>query len=61
MTSENTITETQAQTFVNKKGPAYVINDASPCEIKHFEGSLYNNGIPNLALISYFSSPTTSY
>lgn len=43
----------EAQTFLNKKGKIYAINIASNDERKHFEGILYNDGIPSFYLINY--------
>lgn len=47
----------EAKVFVSKKGPEYVKNYATSDEREHFEGTIYKKGIPDLVLISYFSTP----
>ncbi len=51
----------EVRNFVRKKGPEYVSALATEEERRHFEGSLYANGVPNLSLISYLVSPVSSY
>jgi len=43
----------EAETFLNKKGKGYAINNASPEERQYFDGILYNKGVPSFALINY--------
>ena len=51
MVSESKIHE--AETFLNKKGKVYAIDIASPEERKHFDGILYNKGVPSFALLNF--------
>lgn len=53
--------EQEARNFVGKNGPSYVQNFATEEEKKHFEGTLYRGGIPELTLLSYMASPASSY
>lgn len=46
----------EANTFLNKKGKVYVIQFASLEEKNYFDGILYNNGIPIIAIINQISS-----
>lgn len=48
----------EANTFLNKKGRAYVIYFASLEEKEYFDGILYDKGIPMTAVINqiYFHS-----
>lgn len=46
----------EANTFLNKKGRLYVIQFASLEEKRYFDGILYDNGIPIIAIINQISS-----
>lgn len=46
----------EANTFLNKKGRVYVIQFASLEEKRYFDGILYDNGIPIIAIINQISS-----
>ncbi len=53
--------EQEVLNFVKKKGPEYAFNSATEEEKRYFEGIIYENGIPNLSLISYLCSPVNFY
>lgn len=48
--------EQEARTFVGRNGEDYVCNHATKGEKKYFEGTIYNNGIPDLVFLSYMTA-----
>ena len=51
----------EVRNFLGKKGPEYARTSATTEEKKHFEGSIYHAGVPDLAFISYITSPSNPY
>lgn len=51
----------EAQSFIGKKGPNYVLSFATKEEKGYFEGKIYHHGIPDLDFIFSIASPVIFY
>lgn len=44
--------EQEAKNFIGKKGPNYVLNFATKEEKEYFEGTIYQNGVATIGIIT---------